>query len=234
MFQSTNGQSNLADLKNYIDNTENVSELEGLRTVKFDSLSILTTYTELNRQIDFGFKHIRILIFPYSGWDLKLNLISRKGEIQIAWVSEFDTSRDKHLKTRTITKKPDFLRQYVNKHNEFYKTQLTESDFESQVIGEYVVGFGCSIDGLDIPKESKRMLTLVERKRRNKLNMYLTSFSPELQTLGTIGLLEIGNITAKEKFVIDHLKNRNSVIFSCSGCLYGIGETYTERIAYYE
>jgi len=78
------------------------------------------------------------------------------------------------------------------------------------------------------------MLKLVKRKNRKELNKYLTSFSPELQTLGTIGLLKIGKITAEEKHFIDHLKNRNSVIFSCSGCLYGIGETFNERIEYYE
>jgi len=99
IIQSIKGQSNLAVLKDFLDKTENVSELSNLKTVKFDSLSILTTYTELDRQIDFGFKHIRILIMPYSGWDLKLNLISKKGEIQIAWISEFDPSKDKLLKT---------------------------------------------------------------------------------------------------------------------------------------
>tara|TARA_R100000306_G_C4375449_1_gene141762 strand:+ start:64 stop:801 length:738 start_codon:yes stop_codon:yes gene_type:complete len=234
IIQSIKGQSNLADLRNFLDKTENVSELSNLKNVKFDSLSILTTYTELDRKIDFGFTHIRILIMPYSSWDLKLNLISKKGEIQIAWISEFDPSKNKLLKTVTVNKNSEFLSKYLIQHNEFYKTKLTESDFESQTINEYVVGFGCSIDGLDIPKESKKMLKLVKRKNRKELNKYLTSFSPELQTLGTIGLLKIGKITAEEKHLIDHLKNRNSVIFSCSGCSYGIGETFSERIEYYE
>jgi len=234
IFQSIKGQNNLADLRNHIEKTENVSKLSKLKTVTFDSLSILTTFNELERQIDFGFEHHRILVMPYSGWELKLNLISKNGKIQIAWISEFDSNKEKHMNTLTITKNSDFLKEYVKNHNKFYKNELTESDFEKQILNEYVVGFGCSINGLDIPKESKRMLKFVKRKSREKLNKYLTSFSPELQTLGTIGLLKIGKITAEQNRLIEHLKNRNSVIFSCSGCSYGIEETFNERIEYYE
>lgn len=234
IFQSIKGQNNLKDLKNYIEKTENVSKLSKLKTVKFDSLSILTTFNELERQIDFGFEHHRILVMPYSGWELKLNLISKNGKIQIAWISEFDSSKEKHMKTLTTTKNSDFLKEYIQNHNHFYKTELTESDFEKQILNEYVVGFGCSIDGLYIPKESKKMLKFVKKKNRKELNKYLTSFSPELQTLGTIGLLKIGKLTKEQKSIINHLKIKNSVIFSCSGCLYGIGETFSQRIEYYE
>ena len=44
----------------------------------------------------------------------------------------------------------------------------------------------------------------------------------------------INSILIAGKFTSEHLKNRNSVIFSCSGCSYGIEETFNERIEYYE
>ncbi|MFL0354814.1 hypothetical protein [Xanthomarina sp. GH4-25] len=234
IIQTTKGQNNLADLNAYIKKTENISELSNLKSVQFDSLSILSTFNELERQIDFGFKHHRILIVPYSGSDLKLNLVSKNGEIQITWISEFDPSNDVNFNILNVPKNSDFLKEYVQNHNGFYKTELTESDFENQIINEYVVGFGCSIDGLTVPKESKKMLKLVKRKNREELNKYLTSFSPELQTLGAIGLLKIGKLTKEQKNIIKHLKNKNSVIYSCSGCSYGIGETFSERIENYE
>ena len=111
---------------------------------------------------------------------------------------------------------------------------LTESDFEEQILAEYTVGFGCGIVGMDVSNESKKALRFAKNNNRKALKKYLTSFSPELQTLGTIGLFKISKLSNEQKRIIGHLKNRNSVIFSCSGCLYGIGETYNERIEYYE
>ena len=151
--------------------------------------------------------------------------------IQIAWISEFDPVKDKQLKVLTVIKNSEFLDNYVTKHNEFYNTNLTDVDLQNQIIADYVVGFGCGEAGIDVPKESRRMLKLTKRKNKRELNKYLTSFSPELQTLGAIGLLEINQLTDQQTKIINHLKSINPVIFSCSGCLYGLGETFNERLA---
>lgn len=149
-------------------------------------------------------------------------------------MSKFDAVTDKHLNILTDIRNNDFSKNYVSEHNKFYKTTLSESDFETQFLAEYVVGFGCGIVGLKIPEESKKTLRFVEKKKIKQLENYLTSFSPELQTLGTIGLLKIGNLNPEQKRIMEHLKLRESIILSCSGCLYGIGESYNERIEYFE
>ena len=230
IFQITKGQSNLDDLKKYIENIENVSELYNLKNVKFKHFSVITAHTDIERDIDFGYKHHRIEIVPYDGYDMKLNIISKDDKIQTAWVSEFDSYKNKYLKIKIVIKNPDFLSRYVKKHNTLYYTKLTDQDFMHQITKEYVVGFGCGITGNNIPREAKKMLKFVKHKNRKKLQEYLTSFSPELQALGTIGLLKIGKLSLMQKNIIEHLKKRNSIVSTCSGCLYGINIKFTEAI----
>ncbi|UMB61197.1 hypothetical protein MHL31_03095 [Lutibacter sp. A80] len=234
LTQFLNGQNNLVELKSYLSTIENVELISSIKTADFKTLSVLTTFDEIERKIDFGYEHHRILVMPNPGLDIKVNFISKNGKIIIGWVSEYDLSKDKHIDISTFKNNLEFLNNYIKNHNDFYKTQLNESDFKEQILTEYVVGFGCGEVGLDIPSESKKTLRLSKNKNKKALNRYLTSFSPELQTLGTIGLLKIGNLSDDQKQIIEHLKNINSVIFSCSGCLYGLGETFNERIANFE
>lgn len=228
-IQTINGQSNISELKSYLDTIENTEQVLNLKAVKFDSLDMIEIFHDLNRKLDFGFEHQRISTMTWTG-DLILNIISRKGRIKIIWISAFDSNNEK----TKIIKDSGFLSTYISKHNELYKTEQTESDLKEQILAEYVVGFGCGLSGNQISKESKKSIQWTKRKSERKLNNYLTSISPELQTLGAIGLLKIGKLDSEQKRLIEHLKNRNSVIFSCSGCLYGIGETFNERIDYYE
>ena len=233
LAQILNAQDNISDMKSFVYTIENVEQLSNLKAVKFESLSIITTFDELKRKIDFGYEHHRILIMSWNG-ELKLNIISRDQKIKIVWLSEFNSSKEMHSNILTIVKDSIFLENYISKHNKFYQTKLTHSDFKNQTLEEIVVGFGCGEVGLDIPKESQRTLRLAKKRNRKELNKYLTSFSLELQTLGAIGLLKIGKLSNEQKLIIEHLKKRNSVIYSCSGCLYGIGETFSELIKYYE
>ena len=230
IFQITFGQSNLDDLKKYMEHIENVSELSNIKNKKFEVLSVFLIQNEIERSIDFGFKHHRILVEPDQGYDIKLNLISRNGKIQIAWISEYDSYKEGNLNTMTLIKNPDFLIQYVQNHNKLYQTKLTEQDFINQTLKEYVVGFGCGITASNIPKQAKKMLKFVKHKNRKMLQEYLTSFSPELQTLGAIGLIRLGNLSPLQKNIIEHFKKRNSVISTCAGCLYGLNEKFTKVI----
>jgi len=234
LTQFLNGQNNIEELKSYLSNIDNVESISTIKTTKFKTLSILTTFDELTRKIDFGYEHHRILVMPNPGLDIKINLISKNGEIVFGWISEYKLSKEKHINISTFKNNPEFLKSYVQKHNDFYKTKLNESDLKEQILSEYVVGFGCGEVGLDIPIESKKALRLTKNKNTKALNKYLTSFSPELQTLGAIGLLKNGKLNEEQKKIIEHLKNVNSVIYSCSGCLYGLGETFKESIANYE
>lgn len=234
-IQSINGQNNIAELKSFVENIEQVDSIPvKIKKANFKNLEILQVFIELERKIDFGYNHHRISIANISGWDLKLNLFSKNGIFIFGWISEYNFSDNIHSDIRTLKNSTEFLESYISLHNEYYKTELSKENFKEQFLTEYVVGFGCGLSGEQISKESKKTLRYAKNGKKRKLTNYLTSFSPELQTLGTIGLLKIGKISYEQHKLIGHLKERNSKIFSCAGCLYGIGETYNNRIEYYE
>lgn len=234
-IQSISGQNNITELKSFVENIEQVDSLTvKIEKANFKTFEILQVLVELERKIDFEYKHHRISIAHMSGWDIKLNLFSKNGVIVFGWISEYNLSDHIHSDIRTLKNSTEFLESYISLHNEYYKTELSKKDFKEQFLTEYVIGFGCGLSGEQISRESQKALKYAKNRNKRKLNNYLTSFSPELQTLGTIGLLKIGKISSEQYRLIRHLKDRNSTIFSCSGCLYGIGETYNNRIEYYE
>ena len=230
-IQSVQGQDNIAELKSHLETIERTDSLkDNIKKAKFKELYVLTVFVDLERKIDFGYKHHRYHVMPALGEDLKLNFISKDGLIVHGWISEYDSNKKRHLELETFRDSPNFTEQYVSRHNEFYRSNLNFADFEEQLQKEYVVGFGCGSTGQEISKESKAILKYVKGENSTKLNAFLASFSPELQTLGAIGLLRIGNPNEEQTRIIQHLMQRNSVIFSCMGCLYGVGETFNERI----
>lgn len=234
LCQLTSAQDNVADLNAYLKTVERVTAVTKLPKRMFKSANIITSYTELDRSLDFGYKHFRALIVPGIGGDIKINLISKNGEIIVGWTSEYNTKKQKHSRIIAFKDSIDFINKYISDHNKFYSTKLQASDFREQIMAEHVVGFGCGFVGLDIPESSRKVLVLIKRKNTKMLNELLTSFSPELQTLGAIGLLKTNKVNEVQQKVILHLEERNSAISSCSGCLYGLGETFNDRIAQYK
>ena len=101
------------------------------------------------------------------------------------------------------------------------------------MLAEYVVGFGCGYSGSYISDESSKMLKYVKRKDINSLNQWLTAFSPELQTLGAIGLLQLGEINETQRQIIERLKTRNSTISNCMGCIYSYDTEFKKLIKIY-
>ncbi len=233
--QSVYGQNNVTELKAVLEKIEQSNSVEQkIKTADFQNLDIIGVYKELDRKIDFEFQQHRIVVMPISGLDLKINFISKDGIIVYGLISEYKSANKKHLNIEVFKESSDFIEDYVSKHNKFYKSNFNQSDFEKQFLSEYIVGFGCGFAGDEISKESNESLKYSKDKNIEKLNAFLTSFSPELQTLGTIGLLKIGKISDEQNKIIKHLKNRNSNINSCAGCIYGLEYPFKTMIKRYE
>ena len=244
LIQIVNGQDNVDKLKTFLETVSKTDSLkEKIKTAKIENLDILEVYVELERDIDFGYRQHRMSILHLSGRDLKLNFISKDSLIEFGWISEYRLNDDKHLHLKQFKSSPILMKEYLTNHNKFYETNLKRDEFINQVITEDVVGFGCVFFNLnDVEKDFKKGFNskkLNRLKNRKYYMNWLKSFSPEIQTFGAIGLLSILNkykisITNEEKRILNHLKQRNSIIFSCSGCLVGIDETFKERIKHYE
>lgn len=231
--QLINGQSYFNEIKNFVSQLEIADSLKHkLKNNDFKELEILDVFYELKRKIDFEYSQHRILILHFSGGDLQLDLLSKDDKIIIGWISTLD-SNDEYLKIEYF-KSDEAILEYLNKHNKFYDTDYDITDFREQLLAKYTVGYGCGIAGDHIPKEVKKAERWYKLRRKKKLRKYLTSINPEKQTLGAIGILKFNRQNEFEKKIINHLKNRNSMINSCSGCIYGIEKSFQEIIEHYE
>ena len=212
-------QNTLSQTKDYLSSLKEVQEISNLKSKKFKDFEIITTFTELDRKIDFGYKHHRILIMPYSGSELKINFISYNDNIVVGWISENSVSKG-IFNTEYFRSNDSIIDDYIKKHNKLYRTNFSKEDFEKEILKEYTIGFGCGMAGTEIPDISEKTLKLIDRENIKKLDSFLRSISPELQTLGAIGILRIGKINKEQRKIIDHLRTRNSKVYSCSGCIY--------------
>ncbi len=234
-INSVKGQNYFTELKSLLEKIENSDSVDQkIKSENFKNLDLIGVYVELNRKIDFDYEQHRIKVLHLSGQDLKINFISKNGKIIYGWISEYDEDEEKHSKLTEFKRTIGFLENYTLKHNELYNSEFDQKVFEKQILAEYIVGFGCGFGGNETSLESEQSIYYSENKDIGGLNELLKSFSPELQTLGTIGLLKIAKVNNEQKIIIEHLKNRNSEINTCAGCIYGIHYPYSKMIKRYE
>ncbi|PWL39873.1 hypothetical protein DKG77_03315 [Flagellimonas aquimarina] len=218
------GQDDFNQVKEYVGKLVRVKEVSTLKNMKFGSFETLVVTDLVERKLDFGYLHQRYLMLPVIVEELRVNMISRNDTIVHGWISEYNPRQKKHFGIQAFKNSSLFLNEYVLKHNELYKSNLTVEDFEEQMVTEYLVGFGCGFTGIDISQKTRESMRFVRKKKKRQLSRFLTSFSPELQTLGALGLFKLGKVGTEQMRIISHLKKRNSTINSCSGCIYGFGE----------
>ena len=224
-------QTELIELSDFVKDLNDVEKLKNIRGKNLKSFYILYSQVEIERDLDFDYKHLRILVVPSPGEDFIINIIHKNGVILIGNVSIQTISINREIKSDYYFKENSiFIKQYVEKHNQKYGSHQIEHDFYDFLMSGYIVGFGCGESGNYINPISKETLRLIKKKNIAKLNEMLTSINPELQTLGAIGLIRINKLTVKQQEIIAELKKKNSVIFSCGGCVFNFGETFSERL----
>lgn len=228
-------QSQLSELTEFISKIDEAdSLLSYVQKKNFESVktSYKWSWEEQNRNVDFNFKHHRIAIGTDFDTKYKVNFLSKNGKIVVGWISTFDEYNDEIISTDLFRENTQVLDNYTSLHNSFYQTNLTSSEIVNQITMEYEVALGCGYSGNYVSKASDKMLKYVKRNNKRKLNNFLKSFSPELQTLGAIGLLKLGILNDEQIRIISHLEQRNSTIYSCSGCLSSNDKTFADTIAH--
>jgi len=224
-------QSDKNEFTTYLEHINTIEDIQNLKNKYFDSVKILILTKEIERNLDFEYVHHRFLILPTSGPELRINCITKDSVIQVAWTSVFRHIGAFHanraLKNYQLFKhSPEFFTNYIMQHNNLYKSNLNKEDFIDQLTEEFVVGYSCGETALFTTPMTKKAQRYTHRRKKRKLRMLLKSFSPELQMLGAIELHKLGNLKAEDLTIIKHLKTRNSIINTCAGDLYGIGENF--------
>lgn len=116
------------------------------------------------------------------------------------------------------------LQNYLEYHNEFYQTKFTTTNFVNQVLDDHIYGYVCGFAPVvyDVPRYNNLMFD--KKKNISEFRNWIKSFNPELQTYGIDALeyLEKNKrikLTELDRKLISNIKNRNSILNTCSGCL---------------
>lgn len=225
------GQNQLNELSNFIRETNSIENLKTIRNKNLKSFYINHVTVDIERKIDFELNHLRITVHPIPGEFYVINIIHRNDSIIIGNVSEQTFENNRKIKSNLFFKENDkIVRDYINKHNIFYGSNQTDKDFYDTLMFEHRIGFSCGETGKEITPISKKTLRYIKNKNFKKLNDLLFSMNPEFQSLGAFGLLKLNKLNNDQLKIIEHLKERNSTLFSCSGCLNNFGEKFSDFI----
>lgn len=125
--------------------------------------------------------------------------------------------------------------QFIQKHDSLYKSKTSKMGLISDILKEETYGYSCGIAPVIGGSLENNGFYFNDIKNKDVFRTWLRSYNVELQSYGVDALSYLYNnkpsftIGKKEKdirdqdnFIISHIKNRNSIINTCSGCLVGI------------
>jgi len=213
-----------------------------------DSLSKCNTMTEfyemkakfysrsypakLERKLDFGYKHI----FHEFDYDYSTSTGSYYQGFRFYAIVKNDSiifGRLEQIHWRgRVERRVDFKRldnklsQCVDTYKDFYKTSLTNDSFIEELTKIRYFSFCCGDACASKPREAKQIIRYVNSNRRKKIDSWLINPNPEMQAYAIWGIKRLEKNgkrqTNFEKRIINHLMEKNTLIYNCSGCLMGL------------
>ncbi|MCH4824633.1 hypothetical protein ML462_15775 [Gramella lutea] len=218
---------------------KNIAQVDSLLNQEFDNFVIDSEGLNIYRNLDSNFKQ---MIYGFSirykeeGFyeEFKIYIVTdQDNKIVFGKLEEFEYP-EKIIQSEIFNIQVNQIEKYLIEHQNIYDLKLEEKNFIEQFETLKLFGFGCSESMDYYPKEAKKMMKLVDRKDYKELAFWLRQISPELQAYGLTGLIELEKegikIQPEERKIIEHLKNRNTPINNCSGCLYGLKTPIKELI----
>lgn len=215
-----------------------LTEFEAKLEDNFNDFKISRANDRLTRNLDFGFSQIVYEIQT----SYKVNavkyfrvflIITKEDSIVLGNLQELDYVDNIDKAENYIILRKE-INNYLTQHKIKYGLALSETEFIKQLTELLIYGFGCSEGGVYFPPEAIKMLDYVENNNYKKLAEWLRQINPELQAYAIDGLTLLekkGMLTeGNEKELILNLVKRNSKIYHCSGCIYGISTTLDEII----
>lgn len=204
-----------------IENTGNnlVYRLDTLKQKFIPSRSNLNDY--FNRDIDFGFMHRRIIMsLNFSSY--RIDLLCRNDTIYLSSISSADY---KSINYDNYNK--EMIEQFLKERNGLYNSQKTPGELIKEISFPEEYAFHCG-DGMSKTKRGAYIERLVDDENTATLIEMLKNFNCETQAYGVAGLEMLKKkayqISYGAQKLIDHIKNRNSELIICAGCLSGLVE----------
>lgn len=174
-----------------------------------------------NRDIDFGFKHRRILLGSYFAGN-QIDLLCRNDTIflsSITFANYGIINYNYHNYDQTG------IDQFLAQRNKLYRSSKTVQQLIKEISLPEEYAFYC---GDAMPKTEKGIYIeqLVDEKNARALIDMLKSFNCETQAYGVAGIEMLKKrghqISNNSKQLIDHIKERNAELVVCQGCFAGL------------
>ena len=223
-------------LKDTFSKSHTLSDIESCLRKPFKSFTIGSSHYSINRPLDFGYKQLILEFEIEYGSSYVQNfriclLIDSKDSIVLGVLQTLMDS-EKPLRSKTFRFNKQKSKIYKSLHEDLYQINFSKGEFKKQITKIRVYGFGCGSIGNYYPPEALKMLKYVHESHYRKLSHLLRQINPELQAYGVLGLMKLkkkGIIISQEDIkIIEHLKKRNTEVYYCSGCLFGLSTTIVE------
>jgi len=191
--------------------------LDTLKSKFIPSRSGITDY--FNRDIEYGFKHRRILVdLDFDSYTI--DILCRHDTIFMVHATSVDY---KSINYSNYNK--EAIEQFLGERNRFYNSFKTPRQLLREISLQEEYALYCG-DADPPTRKGKYIEQLVDDEDVATLTDMIKSFNCETQAYGVTGLEMLKKrdyqITNDTQELIDHIKKRNSELVTCSGCLAGI------------
>lgn len=207
-------------------------EFDGALNRTFTEFEIKFRGEMFSRQLDFGYKQAAYQLILFYGnssvEEYRVYLIlDSANAIALGTLQRLDViDHDRIIESDQFKPNPKWLEEYTSQHRVLYDSQIDQQDIFQQLTELIVFGFGCGFGGGYDPPIAQKMKDHVDAVDIKSLSSWLRQASPELQAYGATGLLQLQSkgitIPADDVAFIDHLKQRDTPVHSCSGCIVGM------------
>lgn len=193
------------------------------------------------RDIDFGHRqsayHLMIFYGKNHVEEYRAYLILDSLGTIVLGTLQLLAEENRVLKGEQFNLDRKWLSKYTKRHCALYGVSLNEAEVIEQLTQLIVYGSDCGFSGGG-PPYGKKMKSFVESSDIEHLSQWLRQVNAELQAFGAIGLLQIQEkgvqLPKEDMEIIQHLKQRNSEIYSCGGCIYGLTFPLGQFLSRYE
>ena len=218
------------EFENFVFSSDSI-KIQNIKNTKFEKITDIQEYHHsVTRLLDFGLiESIYELRFSYpfdihyvKGRNVFIFLFYLHGK-EVGKIIDYAQYKDEE---KQISSKLDSgINDYIVKHNLFYKTNYSQKKFIDDIITKNVYGDYCGYSG----SKNDKMFDLELEKLSNVESYvnWMKSFNPEKQMWGydQIQYLlrkELIELETDEQKIFTHIKNRNTILETCSGCEFGI------------
>lgn len=182
-----------------------------------DSEGNKISYT-VEREIGYEFQQERFaFITEEYGQYFHLSLVKHNDKLVFCLLSQ-------GKKMRNIIFNKIEIEKYTNYFNKTFNTTKTIKDFKKEIDSIWIFTTGCGFS-VEPSREWKKIERYIDTQRVDKVRDFLYSMNIESQAYGLIGMLKLMKqgvkLSEKDVEAINYLKEQNSNIYTCMGCILG-------------